>query len=473
MASFFTIGENKTRPGLYYRYENWGTPPTAGADDGKCACVLRSNWGPIGTAVLLESYDTISDYYGTGDDNSTLAVPLEQFKGGAKSVRAVRVGTGGSCGGYTLLDEDGTEVLKLTLKYVGSRELSVTLRPTVDDDQVYELLILEGTTQLEQILFQNPEGDKTSWDLLEQAGSSNYFTLSSLAVTQSTLATIDQEAIVGGTDPLITSASYSDAFEVLEASRWNAIAIDTEDLTIQMMLQLFLNRIYQDGLFCVGVVGCSTSVDFDTRLVRASSFNDYQMVYVGSGFVDGADCVYEGYLAAARISGMVAGTPSNQSITHVVLTGGVDLTEHLTNNQHERAIQAGMVTFSVNPANTIWIESGINTLVVLDTTQDEGWKKIKRTKVRFELFQRLADTVEGLVGRVNNNEDGRMTIIQSCNNVCNIMVAEQKLHTGAYVTVDPDRSPAGDSAWFVVYADDVDALEKLYCNFKFRFAVED
>ena len=34
MASFFIIGEKKTRPGVYFRYENYGTPPIAGVDDG-------------------------------------------------------------------------------------------------------------------------------------------------------------------------------------------------------------------------------------------------------------------------------------------------------------------------------------------------------------------------------------------------------------------------------------------------------
>ena len=57
MASFFIIGEKKTRPGVYLRYENWGKPPVAGVDDGKCAAVFRSNWGPLGQALVLEQYE--------------------------------------------------------------------------------------------------------------------------------------------------------------------------------------------------------------------------------------------------------------------------------------------------------------------------------------------------------------------------------------------------------------------------------
>ncbi len=506
MASFFNKGEVKIRPGMYQRYENYGTPPTIGADDGKCACVIRSNWGPIGQAVLLDSMDNIQEHFGTGGAQSTLSVPQEQFNGGAVSVRAVRVGTGGTQGVVTLRDEEGTEVLRLLLQYVGSRPLSVTLRPTVEaelsnssiyekietsstyetleeedyenleigilaDDAVYELLILEGTTQLECLSFQNPPGEKEAWALASQ--SSDYVTFLPLAVTESRLATVEQVDFTGGTDPDITVEAYDSAFTVLEPHRFNTIALDTEEIAVAMLLQAFVARIYLEGKNTIAVVGDPTTTDFDTRLARASAFNDYKVVYVGSGFIDSTGTVYEGYLAAARISGLIAGTASNKSITHLALSGATDLVEYLSNKQQEQAILAGMLTFSMSPSQTLWVESGITTLVATGEEEDEGWKKIKRVKVRFELFNRLDDTVSTLVGRVNNTPDGRSTLIQACNHICNTMVAEGKLHTGAYVDLDPENPPEGDSAWFAVYADDVDALEKLYYNFKFRFTVED
>ena len=78
--------------------------------------------------------------------------------------------------------------------------------------------------------------------------------------------------------------------------------------------------------------------------------------------------------------------------------------------------------------------------------------------------------MEGLIGRINNDPDGRMSVVQVSNGVCQTMVAEKKLLSGAYVEIDPNNAPEGDSAWFVVYADDIDALEKMYYTFKFRFA---
>ncbi len=472
MASFFIIGEKKPRPGVYFRYENNGKPPVAGVDDGKCAAVFRSNWGPLGQVMVLEGDGDIKKKYGDGGTAGTTAVPMEQFKGGARLIYAVRLGKGGTNGAYDIKDDQDEAVVKLALRYPGSRALAVTIRPTLQDESVSELLILEGTEQMERLTFANDTDSVAALMAAFAEKGSDYFTLTKLKDSTGKIKTVDQEAIEGGTDPTVNVAAYSAAFEVLEAQRWNVLAIDTEDVAIQMVMQLFLNRIYKSGKFCMGVIGEPTTVDFETRLIHASAYNDYQMVYVGNGFVDIAGNVYEGYMAAARIAGLIAGTPSNESITHAAITGATELTEPLTNNQYERSIKAGMLTFSVSAANTVWVEQGINTLVVPTAKEDDGWKKIKRVKVRFELFQRLNDTVEVLIGKINNDPDGRMTIIQVSNGVCQAMVGEKKLLAGAHVELDSNNAPEGDSAWFVVYADDIDALEKMYYTFKFRFAPE-
>lgn len=473
MAQFFQIGEKKTRPGVYFRYENHGSPPIAGADDGKCAAVFRSNWGPLGQVSILEQYEDIAKQYGNGGENGTTAVPAEEFKGGAKLVYALRIGTGGSSGSYTIKDAAGTDVIKLTLKYPGSRKLAVTIRPTLADPAISELLIIEDTEQLEKLTFSNAENSINALMAVFDEKGSKYFNLTLLKDSEEKLASVDQAEITDGVDPIVNVGAYSNAFEALESYRWNVLAIDTEDTAVQSVMQLFLNRIYQNGKFVMGVVGEPTTVDFDTRLQHASAFNDYQIVYVGNGFTDTSGNIYEGWRAAARIAGLIAGTPSNESITRAAITGAAECTELLTNSQHERAIKAGTLMFSVSAANTVWVEQGVNTLVLPTAKEDEGWKKIKRVKVRFELFQRLNDTVEPLIGRINNDPDGRMTVIQVSNGVCQTMVAEGKLLAGAHVELDQNNKPEGDSAWFVVYADDIDALEKMYYTFKFRFAPEE
>lgn len=470
MAGFFTINEQKIRPGVYNRYENYGTIHAAGADDGKCACVLRSDWGPTGKVSIFENIGDISKIYGSG---GTADVAAEQFKGGARLVYAVRLGSGGTKGTYKIMNDKETpeNVINLEMKYEGSRKFSVSVRPALADAEKKEFLLLDGTNVIEKFTFES--GENEIENLIAAASESEYFTLTKSENAAGSVAAVNQAEITAGADPTVNTEAYSAAFELLECYRWNVLAVDTSDTAVHLLMQLFLNRILDSGKFAVGVIGEEKSVKFEDRLAHSRAFNDKQIIYVGNGFKDTSGRIYDGFLAAARVAGIIAGTPSNKSITHITVAGAADLTEPLTNNQYERAIKSGMLTFSLSAENAVWIESGINTLVSPVSDEDDGWKKIKRTKVRFELMQRLNDIVEPLVGRINNDSDGRMTIIQVSNDVCNSMAAEKKLLAGAHCELDPDNTPKGDSAWFLIYADDIDALEKMYFTFKFRFTPEE
>jgi hypothetical protein len=74
-----------------------------------------------------------------------------------------------------------------------------------------------------------------------------------------------------------------------------------------------------------------------------------------------------------------------------------------------------------------------------------------------------------LIGKINNNADGRATLIAAAQGIINRMIAEGAL-LGGTIYEDPNNPPAGDSAWFVVAVDDVDSVEKVYITFGFRFS---
>jgi len=310
--------------------------------------------------------------------------------------------------------------------------------------------------------------------LVDAAGESRFFSIVLQTQNATALTPVTQAAIIPGTDPTVNTAAYTAAYEVLESYRWNVLSIDTNDTAIHMMTQMYLNRIFLSGKLVMGTIGelatGTSGVSYDDRLTHASAYNDYQIVYVGNGYVDMTGTICEGWLAAARVAGMIAGTPSNQAVTRLPVQNAIQITEHLTNWQIEDALKGGMFVFTTSSADTVWIEQGINTLVLPDGNQDEGWKKIKRTKIRFELFDRIKRTIDPLIGRIDNDDDGRMTIIQLVNGVCNDMIGEKKLLPGARSIIDPNNTPRGDSAWFLILPDDVDSLEKAYLGFGFRFA---
>ena len=129
-----------------------------------------------------------------------------------------------------------------------------------------------------------------------------------------------------------------------------------------------------------------------------------------------------------------------------------------------------MLMLSIGPNGQIWFDAGVNTLVDPASNEDDGWKKIKRTKVRIELMDRLDRVIAPLAGKVNCDADGIGAIIQVGMGVINEMVAERKLAEGASIIEDPDHEYSGDSAWFLIAADDIDSLEKIYLHYQFRYS---
>lgn len=474
MAAFFTVGEKKKRPGIYYRVTNIGGVEVAGAIDGICAAIFRAPWGPLCERVELECESnpeaSVTAAFGTG---MTTFVPIEQFKGGAKLIYAVRLGSGGSKGNLTLqtAGEVPVDCLTIEAKYVGTRSFAITIRDTLEYEDKRELLVLEGTYQRERFLFDKGENEISS--LLgvfeEQKGVFVNIRRTAGFDGDGTLAPLNQQEMTPGTDPAVTNEDYASAFEKVETVFFNRLAVDSEEVGVHLMLSSFIDRIYQNGNLGVATIGEPVSVPYDTRLEHSRAFNQETVEYVGHDCYDTAGVHYEGARLAARISGMFASLSSDSVLfTHGLIDGCTRIGEQLTNRQYEKAIDNGMITLSVNSKGLVWIDEAINTLVSLPDNKDAGWKKVKRTKIRFELLNRVSETVSEL--RVRNDSDGRAAVVQAAQGVCNAMSGENKILPGATVREDESNPPMGDQAWFTIQADDIDALEKIYFVFQFRFS---
>jgi hypothetical protein len=319
---------------------------------------------------------------------------------------------------------------------------------------------------LEKFVF--TAGSKEADNLLATVAS-EYVTLTKLA--DGVLAPIQQVAMTGGANPTVTTADYSTGFNALETMDWNTITVDTDDNAVHALLATFMNRVYETGKFAMCVVGDPLTVPFATRLTKARAFNDELVVYFGSGWVDSMGNKKDGHLAVNHVAGVIASTTSDKAITHLVVKGAADLAERLTNEQYIDAIKSGCLMLSMSPDKQVWFDSGINTLLSPDADQDEGWQKIKRVAVRNELMMRMDRTISKKVGRVINDADGQADVLQAGQAVLNEMMNEGgKLLPGATFKLSAENKPQGDSAWFVIDADDADTMEKIYLLYRFRYS---
>lgn len=470
MAGVFTIGETKARPGAYTRYENAGGPQLAGAVNGIGAAVIKANWGPLNQLIELDGEPAVAPAFGTALTVDTIT---EMFAGGCSKVKAVRAGTGGTAATITLKDGADANAATITAKYVGDRAFSVTIRDSLLNSEKRECIVYAGTTEFEKVEFaKGATGDGEPAALVAAFANSKNFIATKVADGNKVLADVVQSGMTPGTNPDVTTAEYSAAFNILEAGKWNVLCVDTEETAVHALVQPFIQRIYLAGAMPMSCIAETKEVELDTRMNHAAAFNDEKMHYVLNPAYDISGKLYDGYKLAARIGGMIAAVASNNSLTHTVVNGFTTLAEPLTNSQIEKALAKGCIVLSVNASDQIWIESAINTLITPNGNQDAGWKKIRRTKTRFELMDRIVATTDPLIGKVNNDSDGRATFIAAAQGVVNAMIGEKKLLEGGTVYEDPQNPPAGDSAWFIIAVDDIDSIEKAYLAFKFRFAPE-
>ncbi len=496
MAVFYNVGEEKIRPGVYQRYVRQGTAQSD-AQDGICAIPVQANWGPLGTVVKNTNASQLVDNYGSGTYGTGYTVPAAaaMFEGGAATVYTYRLGTGGTKASKTLTytaptggDLDPAPVsgtVVITAKYPGTMPISIAVQNKIGYATMKQFLVYAGTTQVESFDFASNASTSASQitvttneceNLIAAAAASNYVDIAAgtAAPTVVPITEVTNGALTNGANPTVTNANYSTAFQAFEPYYYNCIAIDVNDdenLTLSNLLQEYLDNAYQYGKLGIAVVGEATTVDFDTRMAHAQSFNDPKVVYLGGGWMAGNTST-DGVLSICYTAGVIASTPSNRGITHTVITPATDLCESLTYSQYEDAILAGMLMISMAPDGSLWYDSGINTLT--NTTAedlDNGWKKIRRVKVRFELIDRLDRALAPKVGKVSADSDGISDIIQSGQRVLDLMAnTEGKLQQGARFVEDIDNPYTTDSAWFIIQADDIDSLEKIYLQYQFRYS---
>lgn len=466
MAGTFILGETKVRPGSYFNIQK-KSDSAASIMNGITAVIFKADFGPLNTAVecAREDYKQI---FGTGLTTDAIQ---EAIAGGAKTILACRVGNGGTQGSIHLKGADGEEILCITAKYPGDKEFTVTIREKLSNSAWKECIFYAGTTEFETIEFPSGEGEaKALVDAL--ASSKNFKAELNEGKESAELGVIFQSAFAKGTNPQVTMGDYSNAFAEIEPYEFNTICVDTENPEIHLLLQSFMNRIFHAGSLAQAVVAERHTIALEERMNHAAAFNDEKMNYVLNAYVKKQGTIIDGYQTAARIAGMIGAAAANSSLTHTVIRDYSEILEKLSNTDIVAVEKKGCLVLSYNKAKQIWIDNAINTLVTPERNQDEGWKKIRRVKTRFELIRRISTTTDELDGKVDNDPNGRATVISQMQGIGDSMIEEGKLVACAVTESSTDEAD-GDSAWFVIDVIDKDSMEHIYLTFLFRFSTKE
>ena len=246
--------------------------------------------------------------------------------------------------------------------------------------------------------------------------------------------------------------------------------VNTSDYSIISLLNAYVTRMFNGGNNVIAVVGEPKTVALATRIQHAAACNLANMVDVINGNVDhGVYGTIDGYDTAAKICGMISGISCKYSLTHTVMSGITKLNERLKDSEIKSAELGGGLVLTENPTMQVWIDAAITTLVTPAANQDAGWKKIRRTKTRFELLTRCNNTIDEYVGQVDNDNIGRLAIKDAIETVGIAMKGEGKINSLA-VSEDASHPADGDSCWFIIDVIDKDSAEHIYLRYLYSFS---
>jgi len=461
MGEVFYVGETKTRPGAYYNVDR--TDYATGTDSilGIGGCVFKADFGPLNTVVEV----TKNNYTEVFGNALTTDVIKYLFLGGAVSVLACRIGSGGSESKLTL-----TGIGTITARYVGEKSFTLTVREKLTEATKKEIIIYDGTKIFEK--YEIEQGGDEAAALAEAMAVSEKFSFTKTAPDgTSTIAAVSQSAFTAGTNPTVTVDSYSAGFEALESRKMNVMVVDTEDVAVHALLQAFVRRLADNARFALAFVAEKTtaSLTYEDKMAHAVEFNDYLMHYVLNPKVRVNGEVIDGYQTAAMVAGLVSSYQCKYSMTHKVLIGATELLENVPIAVLNAAPLKGCIAITLSSNKEIWLDCGINTLINPAENLDDGWKTIRRVKTRSELIERSMTAADELVGEVDNDADGRAAIVSVAQGIINNMISEGSLTSGtAYEGTDIQSD--GNYAYFGMDVIDKESAEKIYFTFRFQFS---
>lgn len=453
------VNNPATRPGAYFNLITQAIALIGEGQAGIVGVVGRSDWGPLDTFVELTSEAAIVSTFGTGLSMAKLA--RQAIRGGAASVKAIRI-AGSSVASATVVLDDSVpaDALTITAKYPGARannfKITIQANPVAGKD----LLVLEGTTLLETYTTPLGQNDEFVAAILDQ---SDYITAVVTGASDRVVVNIANAPMAGGdSGTAVVAGDYTTVQAIALQEDFDVFVQDDEaDDAIQDAFVAWAADARVEGNRFVSVLGSDTGDGLAGALGRADTIDDEGIVYVFPGFTDADGVVYNGQEAAARVAGLIAGAGVTKSITFNKIADGSDVGVRLTHTEISSGIAGGLLVL-VFDGEQVRVEKAVNTLTTLTVDKPLSFSRIRTIMTLDAVQDGLNTGLIDLVGQVNNDDDGRATILGAAQAFLDILIQSRALKPGAFVELDPEHEQLLDNVFLRVAVQPLDSIEKIF-----------
>lgn len=472
--------EGKVRPGFYLNFVAAALAAIKPGARGVVAVPVKANWGPVNTVVEIESEAQLIDTYTntTGSGLTTYDTIRMALLGGAKKVLGYRMAdTSAAKGSVTLKDTATTpaDVLKLETKYESNRAFNVTVRANPVDAEKQDILLYEGTALLRTFTFaKGASGVDNAVSAINGDTGNKWIVATKVAAGNGILAAGNAKPFANGNNGVtgITNTNYVNAMAAFEARQFNLFALDgISDSALQVSVKSWVERLRNEGKGIMAVLGGSATDDQDVAQgnTRSTTMNHEGIVNVITS-AKLAGVWYSSAQIAPYIAGLIGGQRLSESITYAVCPFE-DVAPRLTNSEVETALQAGSLVL-VHDGEKVKVEQGLNTLTSLRQGQNRQWRKVRAIRVMDAINADLLKTAsDNYIGKVNNNDDGKVALINACKQYMDTLVIGGLIERDYTVGLDSRFHPAlaaPDEVYITWNARLTDAMEYIFGTFNVR-----
>ena len=482
------------RPGTFVNFGARAQALITGGLTGIVATTVKAGWGPTDKVVSITTLEEMTKYFSASEElfDSSLADNISNrynapfiienlLFGGVSRVIARRlVGPGSAVSDLVLADTTAVtpvNVITAEAKYPGrwgdTFKVQVVNTPGAMTQQINlrddnNNVIATWVSTVNRGVGSSIVDDLIS--IVNSDSDNDYITLVKSADGNGTLATISFTALSGGDgdEDNIVISDYDEAQSDFSLEKFEMIYLDSDDATIRADMVSWVQIQRNQGKSIQLVTGSSLGESVATAATNAGVTIDQPFVsYIWPGFKrndrSGVERTYPGYLAAARVAGILSGLPLVSSPTFQSITLINDL-ETRAGNSDVMTLLAGGVMPLVWDGTRYKIERGINTLVPPYTSlQNEFYSKIKVMRILDNINNVINTAIsDAYIGKINNNPEDRKSAFDAMRQFLGTQVTADLILDNYTVELDPNNAPTVDGFFTLIGIQPVDSVEFMY-----------
>lgn len=383
MAGGSWIAQNKVRPGAYINFESEAPSQVSVGSRGIATLAMELDWGQEGKLIELNASELISGKslakigLTANDENSLLpSLALQN----AALLKIYRTNVGGVKA--TLTNEN----LTVTAKYAGLFGNKIAIVITKNTETSYTV-----ETYANGYLV-----DTQKAATVDKLKANDYVVFSGTGA----IAAMSSTLLTGGTNGEATlTAAYAAYLELLKTTRWNTIAVPTNDASVIGSIISFIKEMREEeGKYVQAVIPYNKESEITV---------DYEGIIHNVNGVVINEKTIDNIKFTAWVAGATAGADIVDSNTGKVVTNATEIVGMLSSSEIEVGLSQGFFMLSLNQDGSVKVEKDINSL---HTFTDKSYIFSKNRVIREldEIGSGIEDIWERTyLGKVTNNDDGR------------------------------------------------------------------